>query len=151
MLYLIAIIILIIDQLTKFFAIKFLMNSHPIVLINDFLQLSYVENYGAAFGILQNKKIFFLVVTLLLIIGIIIYLIINNKITKFMRISLVMIIGGALGNLIDRIRLGYVVDFIDIKFGKFYDYPVFNIADSAIVIATIIISYLILTDKFENK
>ena len=63
--------------------------------------------------------------------------------------ALVMVVFGALGNLIDRIRLGYVIDFIDVKFGNFYDFPVFNFADSFIVIATIIIMYLVLFDKYE--
>jgi len=79
-----------------------------------------------------------------------IYLKTNTKLHKLMRVSLVMIMAGALGNIIDRIRLGFVVDFIDVRFGNLYDYPVFNIADSAIVIATIFIAYLVLFDKYQR-
>jgi len=150
MLYLICFLILLIDQITKYYAVSQLQGQVPIVLINNFLQFNYVENYGAAFGILQNKKLFFVIVTLVVLIGIVIYLKTNTKLHKLMRVSLVMIMAGALGNIIDRIRLGFVVDFIDVRFGNLYDYPVFNIADSAIVIATIFIAYLVLFDKYQR-
>ncbi len=150
MLYFIFTFILVIDQVTKYLAIERLMGNPPIVVINNFFQLNYVENYGAAFGILQNKQLFFIIITVVIIAGIIIFMKSNKKLSKVMNISLALILSGAVGNLIDRIRLGYVIDFVDIKFGNFYDYPVFNIADSSIVVATIIVAYLVLFDKYET-
>lgn len=150
MLYIaISLVVLFLDQITKFFAIKSLKGNAPIVIIENFLQLNYVQNFGAAFGILQNKKIFFIVMTTIVVIGIIIYVKTNTNLTTIMKISLAMVIGGALGNLFDRIRLGYVVDFIDVRFWGLYDFPVFNIADSSIVIATLLICYLVIVNKYE--
>lgn len=151
MLYGIFILILILDQLTKYFAVKFLMNGEPYVIIKGFLQLEYVENFGAAFGILQNRKIFFIIITLAVIITVIFYLKRNYYyINRPMKVALTMLLAGAIGNFIDRVRLGYVVDFIHVNFGKFYDFPVFNIADSFIVISTILIVYMVLFNKYEK-
>lgn len=150
MLYIIFIIIVAVDQITKYYAVEKLMGQDPFTIIGEFLQFNYTENPGAAFGILQNKQYFFIIITVVIVTGIIIFMKLNkNTLSKMMKISLVMILAGAIGNFIDRIRLGYVVDFIDVKFGNFYDYPIFNIADSSIVVATFIIMYLILTNKFE--
>ncbi|SCG83521.1 signal peptidase II [Proteiniborus sp. DW1] len=150
MLYaIISLVVVLLDQVTKFYAITSLKGNAPIVIIENFLQFNYVENFGAAFGILQNKKIFFIVMTTVVVIGIIIYIKTNTNLTTIMKIALSMVIGGAIGNLIDRIRLGYVVDFIDVNFWGLYDFPVFNIADSSIVIATIFICYLVIFNKYE--
>lgn len=151
MLYIIFILILIFDQATKYLAVEKLMGNPPFVIISNFFQFNYVENYGAAFGILQNKQLFFIIITFIIVVGIKIFMKVNNNLNKIMNISLILILSGAIGNLIDRIRLGYVIDFVDIKFGNFYDYPVFNIADSSIVVATFIIAYLVLFDKYENS
>ena len=67
-----------------------------------------------------------------------------------MKVALTMLLAGAVGNFIDRVRLGYVIDFIHVNFGKFYDFPVFNIADSFIVISTILIVYMVLLNKYEK-
>lgn len=151
MLYGIFILILILDQLTKYFAVKFLMNGESYVIIKGFLQLEYVENFGAAFGILQNRKIFFIIITLAVIIAVIFYLKRNYYyINRHMKVALTMLLAGAVGNFIDRVRLGYVIDFIHVNFGKFYDFPVFNIADSFIVISTILIVYMVLLNKYEK-
>lgn len=149
MFYIIGILMLISDQVSKYYAVELLRGHEPYVLVDNFLQLNYIENFGAAFGILQNKQLFFIILTTLVIIGILIYIKLNTKLSKPMIFALVMVVFGALGNLIDRIRLGYVIDFIDVKFGNFYDFPVFNFADSFIVVATIIIMYLVLFEKHE--
>ncbi|KGG81100.1 signal peptidase [Caloranaerobacter azorensis H53214] len=149
MLYIIAIILIIFDQLTKYLAVKFLLGKNPIPIIKNYLQLNYVENFGAAFGILQNKQLFFVVITIVVLAGIIIYIRKHTNISKPMKVALTILFSGALGNLIDRLRLGYVIDFIDVKFGKLYDFPVFNVADCLVVVSTIIIAYLVLYDKYE--
>ncbi len=120
------------------------------MIVEDFLQLYYVENYGAAFGILQNRKVFFIIVTSIVIISIVFFLYKNPyNLNKIMQIALSMLLGGSIGNLIDRIRLGYVVDFISIRIGKGYDFPVFNIADTFIVIGTFLIIIMVLLDRYE--
>lgn len=127
------------DQLTKYLAVRYLMpiGSYPV--IKNFFLLTYVENKGAAFGMLQNKTLFFIVITL--IVGaVLIYSMIKLPENSVYNYTLAMILGGAIGNLIDRVRLGYVVDFIDFKF-----FPaVFNVADSFIVIGAIILGYLMI-------
>jgi signal peptidase II len=127
------------DQFTKYLAAKYLMpvGSYPV--IKHFFHLTYVENRGAAFGMLQNKTLFFIVITV--VVGIVlIYSMIKLPENSLYNYTLAMILGGAIGNLIDRVRLGYVVDFIDFKF-----FPaVFNVADSFIVVGAIILGYLMI-------
>lgn len=127
------------DQFTKYLAAKYLMpiGSYPV--IKHFFHLTYVENRGAAFGMLQNKTLFFIVITV--VVGIVlIYSMIKLPGNSLYNYTLAMILGGAIGNLIDRVRLGYVVDFIDFKF-----FPaVFNVADSFIVVGAIILGYLMI-------
>lgn len=141
----------VIDQLSKKWAVLTLKDGESIKLIGDFLRFYYVENRGAAFGMLQNKIWFFVIITVIMFI-ILGYIFFKNKnITQLSRLSLVLIGGGALGNFIDRVKLGYVVDFIDIKFGRFYDFPVFNFADSFVVCGTFLLIILILMNKFEKS
>lgn len=150
MVFILTLVIIILDQLSKFAAIKYLKHQRPIVVIENFFQLIYVENRGAAFGILQGKRVLFLIITIAVILIISFYLIkYYNQLNTFTRISLAMLIGGAIGNMIDRARFGYVVDFLSVKLIKGYDFPVFNIADIFVVISTIFIVYLVLFDKFE--
>ena len=150
MLFLITILIIILDQVSKYAATKYLKGNNPYIIIKNFFQLYYVENSGAAFGILQNRKIFFVIMTSIVIVSIILFLVENSyNLNRLMEISLVMLLGGAIGNLIDRIRLSYVIDFISIKFGKGYDFPVFNIADMFIVVGTFLIMIMILLNKYE--
>lgn len=150
MIFILSVIIIILDQLSKFAAIKFLKTSAPYTIIPNFFQFNYVENYGAAFGILQNKKVFFIIITLAVIVGISFFLVKNYyNINIFMRIGLAMLLGGAIGNFIDRVRWSYVVDFISFRLINRYEFPVFNVADISVVIGTIIIVILILFDKYE--
>ena len=150
MTFILTIFIIIFDQVTKLMAIKYLKTSPPYIIVDNFFQFHYVENYGAAFGILQNKKIFFVIITLAVIFAITFFLVKNYyEINGFMRIGLSMLLGGAIGNFIDRLRLGYVVDFISFRLINRYDFPVFNIADIFIVAGTGLILLLVLFDKYE--
>ena len=142
---------IILDQITKKWALSILKNSSSMKIIEDFLRFSYVENRGAAFGILQNQIIFFVIITIVMIIALGYIFFKNKNITKLTKLSLTLIAGGAIGNFIDRITLGYVVDFIDVRFGNFYDFPVFNLADSFVVCGTFLLLILILTNKFEKS
>lgn len=150
MVFILTAIIIILDQVSKYAAIKYLKHQRPLVIIENFFQLIYVENRGAAFGILQGKRVLFLIITIAVILIISFYLIkYYNQLNPLTRISLAMLIGGAVGNFIDRARFGFVVDFISIKLINRYDFPVFNIADICVVISTIFIVYLVLFDKLE--
>lgn len=152
MTYLISIIIVVLDQVSKALAIKHLKASNPIVIIDGIFELVYVENRGAAFGILQDKRLLFVIITLLVISFLVIYAYkYSHQLTGFSKLTLAMLIGGAAGNLIDRIRYGFVVDFLKVDLIRSYNFPVFNIADIFIVISTIFLAYIILFDKYEIK
>ena len=147
-----AFLIIALDQISKFMAVKYLMEQPPVVIIKDHFELRYVQNYGAAFGILQEKRIFFIIITSLVILLIIFYLHRNfNSLSNLAKFSISMFLAGAIGNFIDRIRLGYVIDFLRVNLIKSYDFPVFNIADMFIVIGTILIVFIVLFDKYEVK
>lgn len=138
----IAAAVIAIDQLAKNILVKALAGG-PITVIRNFFNLVYVENYGIAFGMFKNKTVFF-IITQMLISLVIIYVIyrFRNKSVP-LTICLSMILGGAIGNLIDRIRLGYVVDYLSFSIFP----PVFNFADSAIVVGAILLSLLIVFNK----
>jgi len=139
------------DQLTKSWAVNVLKDGSSIKVIGNFLRFTYAENRGAAFSILQNQRWFFIVVTIVMLI-VLAYIFFRTKnINKLSRLSIAMIAGGAIGNFIDRLMLGYVIDFIDVRFGSFYNFPIFNIADSFVVCGTILMIFLILFNKFETK
>jgi signal peptidase II len=129
-------ILLAFDQWTKLLVDSQFKLYESITLIDNFLSLTYVRNKGAAFGILSDSAIripFFITVSTVALIGIIWYL---NKVEvtqKLQRWAMTLIFAGALGNLIDRIRLGEVIDFIDVHWYQRH-WPAFNVADSAITI-----------------
>jgi len=145
------IVLLILDQLTKIWAKLSLPLYESKPVIGKLLMLTHVQNTGAAFSIslgsAATNRIFFIVVTCLAIVFVV-YLLMRSY-SKLQRISLCLILAGAIGNLIDRIIYGFVTDFIDADFPNFLmeRWPVFNVADSCIVIA---IGLLIL-DMFINK
>ncbi|MBR3250249.1 MAG: signal peptidase II [Erysipelotrichaceae bacterium] len=145
-------ILVILDQYVKNLIVMNFELGKRVPLIENFFSLTYVRNYGAGFSILQNERAFLTVLSLIAIL-ILTYLLIKAKKNDTVSIiSYILIISGALGNLIDRIRLGYVVDFLDfIIFG--YDYPVFNIADSFITIGclTLIITVILESKNAKNK
>ena len=140
-------ILFIIDQFSKHLITTNMQLNQEIVIIKNFFNIKYVRNYGAGFSILQNQRILLIVIPILAVIYLLYLLYKENNKHLALIISYILIIAGALGNLYERIVNGYVVDFLDFYiFG--YDYPVFNFADSYIVIGFIII--IILTLK-ENK
>ncbi len=148
MILIITALIVLADQLAKFAAIKYLKGQKPIVLIKDFLSFHYTENAGAAFGILQQKRTLFIIITTIFLIVITFYIIkYYNELSLISKIGAAILLGGSIGNFIDRIRFGYVVDFISVKLTRTYDFPVFNIADMAIVLGTLVIVFVVLFDK----
>jgi signal peptidase II len=137
----IAVIVFISDQLTKFAAADYL-TRHGDVNLTSFLNFSLVYNSGAAFGFLSSasgwQNIFFIVITL--IAGVVILWMFRrlNPKDKLLASGLMLILGGALGNLADRLIHGYVVDFIDVYYGTWH-WPAFNIADSAITVGAVLL------------
>lgn len=120
-----ALIIVVIDQLTKLFFSKY-----------SFWIFDYSTNHGAAFGILQGYRFLFIIASVIAI-GVIIYL--GKTVKKYYALPLGLLLGGIIGNLIDRIFLGYVRDFIGVGF-----WPTFNIADAANTIAALLIIYYLI-------
>ncbi len=124
-----AIIVIAIDQVSKAIVADTLSHGRVITLLAGLVQLDYTVNSGAAFGILRARGLLFILVAVVVSVGIVVSY--RRVVTSplAVRVALGLILGGAIGNLIDRVRLGYVVDFIDLGW-----WPVFNLADSSIVI-----------------
>ncbi len=122
------VLLVVLDQWTKVLAIKHLMNKAPIVLWDGVFELRYLENRGAAFGIFQNQKIFFIIVTIVIAALLIWFYtrIPDNKHYNPMKIVIAVCLAGAIGNFIDRMINSYVVDFF---YFKLIDFPIFNVAD----------------------
>ena len=117
-----------IDQLTKYLAVTFLKDNSPKVIIENVFQLQYLENHGAAFGILQGHQVFFYIITIA-IVAVLTFLYFRIPETRRMlllRLICIFIISGAIGNLIDRAINHYVVDFL---YFSLINFPIFNVAD----------------------
>ncbi len=123
--------IIILDQLTKYLISGYILPSQSIPLIKNILHITYIQNTGAGFGILKGWNTILIFVSLI-IIGIILFYFDRIIKEKQTHIPITLILGGAIGNLIDRIFLGYVIDFIDFRI-----WPAFNIADSCITIGAL--------------
>jgi len=144
MIYIIIIVGLVLDRITKIWAVNTLMGQKDITIIKDFFDFSYLENRGAAFGIFQGKAYLLAAVTLVILFFLFFnYLKTKNK-TKIFTWSTGLIISGAVGNLIDRLSLGYVVDFVSLHFRNSYYFPSFNVADMCITFGTgLLILYIL--------
>jgi signal peptidase II len=139
MVFILVFAILALDQLTKLFAHKNLILNQSLPIIKGVFHLSLVHNRGAAFGILKNQVLLFIITSIIAIVLIYFNLKkIGYKKLSIYSVSLSLILAGALGNLIDRLFLGYVVDFLDFRI-----WPVFNVADSSITIGAILLGYSI--------
>ena len=137
------------DQLSKFLAVKLLAPVESVPLWEGVLHLTYVENRGAAFGMLADHRWVFMSISSVAIIAIALYLYSGRNTSKLYTAALMMIVSGGIGNMIDRIALGYVIDFIDFAL---IDFAVFNIADSIVCIgAGLLILSLVLDIIKEAK
>lgn len=133
-----SIILLLVDQISKLIVIRSIDINQSIELIKNFFYLTYTHNTGAAFSILTGQRIFLILIAIVILIILFNYIRKNKVERKIEKIAFSLIIGGSLGNLIDRIVRGYVVDFFDVKiFG--YNFPVFNVADTFIVIGVLLL------------
>lgn len=144
--YIIAIIVIGIDQLSKWIIVNTMEYGEQITVMENFFYLTSHRNEGAAWGILQGQMLFFYIITAVVVIGIIFYMQKYAKESKLLAISLSLILGGALGNFIDRLFRKEVVDFFDFIIFK-YDYPIFNVADSALVVGVMLIIIATIIDE----
>lgn len=145
--YLILSLILIgIDQLTKYWAQTKLQGKQCIDVIEGVFSFTYARNTGAAFGMLQGKKIFLLVLTVV-VLAVAVWYLIRKKVTDSVVLTAsAAVFAGAVGNLIDRIRLSYVIDFLEIRF---FSFPVFNVADCCVVLGMIVLVICVFRGKLE--
>ena len=127
------------DQITKMHVVNSMELGESIPIIEKFFYITYTLNPGAAFGILPNQRVFFLFIGVLLLIGFILFYRRLNKTDKLFKFGVILGVSGSIGNLIDRIQTGYVVDFLDCKIWR----AIFNIADVAIVCGMFIIFYFV--------
>ena len=136
-----AVAVLLLDQATKQLALAHLTLHEPVVIL-PVLNLTLVYNKGAAFGFLSSasgwQNVFFIVVALIAC-GVILYLLRQTR-DRLLAVALVLVLGGAIGNLVDRLIYGYVIDFIDVYYQSWH-WPAFNVADSAITVGAILIAF----------
>lgn len=134
--------LLILDQWTKYLASVYLKDGSSIILIRDVFQLHYLENRGAAFGLLQGRKLWFVAITVIMLAMMLLvyYRIPLEKKYRWMRVILALLTAGAMGNLIDRLRLNYVIDFF---YFELINFPIFNVADIYVTVGMALLMVLV--------
>jgi signal peptidase II len=138
-LYLIALAVVILDQASKWAVVKQLPFGTSVPVVGDFVYFTTVRNPGGAFGLFQSSAALLMLVTIATIVGIAVTVRRRTALPAVAGVALALLLGGAIGNLIDRVRIHSVVDFIDLRV-----WPVFNIADSAITVGIVVLAYYIL-------
>ena len=144
MLYFVALIIAVFDQIIKRLVVNNFYFGESLPIINDILHITYVKNTGAAFGILKNQTQLFVILSIIIIA---VFLYLRKKYIKgnlLVDVTIGLIIGGAIGNLVDRVWLGYVVDYLDLRV-----WPVFNLADSAVVVGAFLLAFYLWNNELE--
>lgn len=138
------------DQLVKFLITSHMALYDTIPVIKNIFHITYIQNRGAAWGSLQGKRIFLLVVTLLVLAFLVYFYIKMLRLNKYkdLRILFIFVFSGAVGNMIDRIRLGYVIDMFDFRLINF---PIFNVADIYVTCSMIILLIIILFKYKDNE
>lgn len=137
------IVLILLDQGTKFWALASLKPIHNITLVEGFMDLTFVENRGVAFGMFSGQRWVILLLTCIIAVGLIWFYVTLPKKQEYrpVRVSLILILSGAMGNIIDRMFRGYVVDFFEFTF---FEWPVFNVADIYVVVGVILLALMIL-------
>ncbi|MDO4531059.1 MAG: signal peptidase II [Bacillota bacterium] len=138
-----AVVLILLDQGTKLWALASLKPIHNMTLMEGFLDLTFVENRGVAFGMFSGQRWFILLLTGVIAVGLIYFYMTLPKKKEYrpVRVALVLILSGAVGNIIDRLFRGYVVDFFEFTF---FEWPVFNVADIYVVAGVILLAFMIL-------
>ena len=135
------------DQLTKWLAVIYLQGEPSFPLWKDVLHFTFVKNEGAAFGMLAEQRWIFMVISTVAILALLVYLIRWRPKCRLVQIALAMIVGGGIGNMIDRLALGYVIDFIDFTL---IDFAVFNVADSFVTVGAFMMVGYLLSDMIRE-
>ena len=148
MIYLfLSVLLVLFDIITKQITVANMTVGQSLPIIENIFHLTYVKNTGAAFSILSGERIFLILMPVLIIAAILIYIFVKKPTSKLLMVSFSMIISGGIGNLIDRIKLGYVIDFLDFCLINF---PVFNLADIWITVGAILFIALLLFSKEDH-
>ena len=142
----VSVIIFALDRITKTLVLHNVSPGSTIPIIPPMLNLTFVTNSGAAFGILQDKKLFFIIVTIIAMVAILYYFYTVYKVDKWSSWALSFVFGGAISNFYDRLTMGEVIDFIDVGTMR-WRWPAFNIADTSICIGVMILIIVILFEK----
>lgn len=146
----ISLLSVVIDQVVKILVINKMALQQSITIINNFFNITYVRNTGAAWSILSGNVLLLIMISVLALVTIYYYLIKDKDLNKIDIVSYSMLIGGIIGNLIDRIVYGYVIDYLDFKIFN-YNFPIFNIADTLIVISIIIIGISLIVGEYREQ
>ena len=142
----IAVVVVVLDQITKIAVHSNMDVSQQIPVIKDVLHITYVRNEGMAFGLFSDNRLVFMIPTVILIAVVIWAIVKFSKRNKALDVALGLILGGGIGNMIDRLFRGYVVDFVDFCAFDFWQW-VFNVADAAVVVGGFLVAIVLLTDK----
>lgn len=141
---LITLAVVVLDQVSKLLVVRFIAEGEIVPCVNGLFHLTYINNEGAAFGILQNHRWVFMVISVIAIAAIIFYIAKEKPKSMWVKTCLAFIVGGGVGNMIDRVFRGSVVDFIDFEFVKFY---VFNVADAFVTVGcAVLICYVLFVE-----
>lgn len=135
------------DQWVKHWVVANIALNQVIKSIPGIFSLTYLQNHGAAFSILQNQKYFFVILTVLVIGAAMVYLVKNYQKSFWLVLSLVLIISGGIGNFIDRLYLGYVVDMVQLDF---IDFAIFNVADSYLTVGVLLLILILWKEENES-
>ncbi|PIC78179.1 signal peptidase II [Sporosarcina sp. P19] len=150
--YAIAALVIGLDQLTKWLIVKNMELGEHIAILDPYIALLSHRNRGAAWGMLEGKMWLFFIVTIVVVVAIIYFFHTEGKKDRLLGVSLMLLLGGAIGNFIDRLVRGEVVDFISVLIPVIhYDFPIFNVADAALTIAVILILLHVVLDEKKKK
>ena len=139
-------LVIIIDQATKYWIQSRMAYGESAPVIREVFHITYILNPGAAFGILENKTWFFIAVALILLVGVAYLYPLLPANQPIVKLGAGLLVGGAIGNLIDRVRIGYVIDFFDFRI-----WPIFNVADICIVCGVACLAYYLLMIPDETE
>lgn len=148
--FILIILIILIDQIIKFNICNIVPKGSTIKFIGTIIQLTYVQNTGGAYSLGENNTIVIVIINIIMINALLIYFIKNfNNLKNIIKISFSLILSGGIGNLLDRIFRGHVIDYIDIN--NLFNYPIFNLADIVVVVGVIITIICILKDSIVKQ
>lgn len=149
--FVVALLCVLFDRATKYLVVSFIGLVESKVALDGVLNFTYIQNEGMAFGLLADKRYIFIVASVIMLIAITAFIFIYRKQANvWLKVSCGLILGGGIGNMIDRIVLGYVIDFIDFRMFSFWNW-VFNVADACVCIGVFMLAVYLLIDAAKTK